>query len=496
MPAFQPLPLPPPPPPPAGDSRRSAVSARRPPALPPPPRQDTATRNAIGADAIGQRAGFAKFRIGDELGRGGVGTVQLAEDLELRRELAIKILHRPDDSVAVEHFIEEAQITGQLQHPNIVPVHEMGVDDRGRPWLAMKRIEGESLASWIERRAGRPLTADALTTIIDIFRRVCDAVAFAHDRGVMHRDLKPANVMVGHHGEVLVVDWGLARPISSSAASAGASSSSAELPLRPFSRAATAHGSARHSRITSSRRESADNLTVDGDIKGTPAYMPPEQASGDVDRMDERADIFALGGVLYCMLTCENPYSGDSPLQVLANAYSHKLLAPRDRQPSRRIPADLDAIVMKAMAASPRQRYRRVADLVADLQAFETHMPVSARRALLAGRMVKFTRRHPVGVLGTALALLFISIAGAVIGGLVAMAESAARVAAEQRRVAEDATRRAHEEATQRREAEVKALVAEGKLDALARLLDVQLNQQKEDALDRFNDEFAALRAE
>ncbi|MGE0434811.1 MAG: serine/threonine-protein kinase, partial [Planctomycetota bacterium] len=333
--------------------------------------------------------GFARFRLGDELGRGGIGVVRLAEDTDLNRELAIKLLQRADDAADVSRFIEEAQITAQLEHPNIVPVHELGRDAQGRPWLAMKRIAGQSLADMIRAEAAgggasRPLRAEDTNRIIALFNKVADALAFAHSRGVVHRDIKPHNVMVGEFGEVLLVDWGLARPLD--APDAGAR------PVRSSRRAAP--------------RADDSALSMDGDVFGTPAYMAPEQADGRVSEVDERSDIFSLGGVLYHMLTLEPPYPGRSAAEVLGRALRHHLAPPRRRAPRRGIPRELEAIVLKAMAARPADRYQRVADMQADLAAWQSLRPTTAWRPGPIARAIRLVRRHPMTSVTAALLLM------------------------------------------------------------------------------------------
>ncbi|MGE0433494.1 MAG: tetratricopeptide repeat protein [Planctomycetota bacterium] len=356
-------------PPPAPPTRPAAASADE-PTVPASTR-----RPPMPAHAPPATTAFGKFRVGDELGRGGMGTVRLAEDCELGRELAVKLLQHTDAG-SVEQFIEEAQITSQLQHPNIVPVYELGRDAQGRPWLAMKRIEGQSLAdriaAWHRPGASRPDAA----TMLGIFLKVCDAVAFAHSRGVVHRDIKPANIMVGAYGEVLLVDWGLARPLDAEATS------------RP---------------VRSSRRAGGTQLTIDGDIFGTPGYMPPEQADGRTDEIDERSDIFSLGGVLYAMLTGHAPYEGRNTTDTLSRAARRQLVPPRRRNPAARIPKELQAIVLKAMAADKADRYATADELQADLVAWQSYRPTTAWRSGLVGRAARWTRRHPtaslVGVL-------------------------------------------------------------------------------------------------
>ncbi len=250
-------------------------------------------------------AGMDKFDLGEMLGEGGLSTVFAAHDRGLLREVAVKFI-RADDLAAQLRFIEEGQITAQLQHPNIVPIYEIGADANGRVFLAMKRVVGSTLADAIRAAWGRQkggtnvgLSDAALRRLLEMFLKVCDAVAFAHAKGVIHRDLKPENVMVGEFGEVLVMDWGLAKAIGKPHTDSVAVPNSVPRPREsnaPDTQVASIRGGDR-------------GLTVAGTVIGTPAYMPPEQAIGSAD-LDVRADVYALGGILYTILTQRLPMRG------------------------------------------------------------------------------------------------------------------------------------------------------------------------------------------
>ncbi|MGE0432592.1 MAG: serine/threonine-protein kinase, partial [Planctomycetota bacterium] len=215
------------------------------------------------ADRPGQ---LGRYHVRGELGRGGMGAVLRAFDRDIRREVAVKVmLPGTGDRVARARFLTEGQVTGQLEHPNIVPVHELGLDADGRMFIAMRLVRGRSLRQVLKAAAADPGTFP-LVQRLDVFRKVCDAVAFAHSRGVIHRDLKPDNVMVGHFGEVQVMDWGLARLLD--APDPADRAGLAPKDMAPDGVEVDDDGTAR---------------TLDGQIVGTPAYMPPEQVEGDRD---------------------------------------------------------------------------------------------------------------------------------------------------------------------------------------------------------------------
>ena len=241
------------------------------------------------------------------LGRGGMGSVHRVRDRRLGRTLALKIIHaqalnRPG---LVSRFLEEAQATAQLQHPNIVPVYDMGEMPDGRVWFTMQEVTGETLEQAIRRRNDVPDEHEAarrsgwtLRRLVAALAQICDAMDYAHRRGVVHRDIKPANIMLGAHGEVLVLDWGLAKIF--------------DRPDSVWTSAATAADSVRTARGTMSVFQ-----TRAGAVAGTPAYMSPEQANGDLESIDARTDIYALGALLYELLAGRAPYTGHDGLAVL-----------------------------------------------------------------------------------------------------------------------------------------------------------------------------------
>jgi tetratricopeptide (TPR) repeat protein len=246
-----------------------------------------------------------RYQVLGEIARGGVGVVLKGHDVDLGRDVAMKVLRdeHAKNSDVVQRFVEEAQIGGQLQHPGIVPVYELGAREDGRPYFAMKLVKGRTLSALLAER--KDVAADRAKFVSD-FERVCQTVAYAHSRGVIHRDIKPSNVMVGAFGEVQVVDWGLAKVLRQG----GVADERRAKPAPEVSVIATV------------RTGSVGSESVVGSVLGTPAYMPPEQARGMVDSLDEKSDVFSLGAVLCEILTGKPPYACDSTrlLQAAAKA--------------------------------------------------------------------------------------------------------------------------------------------------------------------------------
>lgn len=281
------------------------------------------------------------FELQQEIGFGGMGVVFRARDLMMDREVAIKVLQSkfsPDSSVA-HRFLDEARITGQLQHPGIPAVYQVGTLQDNRPFLAMKLIKGETLEKkWKD---------GTLEDKLGIFEAVAQAVGYAHARGVIHRDLKPANIMIGAFGEVQVMDWGLAKVL-------GTTSTSAQTQIDSDTRMATE---------IRTLRDSDGNYTQAGSILGTPAYMSPEQAAGELDKIDARSDVFGLGGILCFMLIGKPPFSGENAEQIRLNAMRgkmeevHVLLS--------RLPEDPEVISLcrRCLAFEPQDRFSQANEI-------------------------------------------------------------------------------------------------------------------------------------
>ena len=361
-----------------------------------------------------------RYIIQNEIARGGMGAVLRAIDCDIRREVAVKYLLDQSDSKKKARFVEEAQITGQLEHPNIVPIHELGVDSQKRLFFAMKMVKGQSLAQVLDLLRANPRSAESafsLGRLLNIFVSVCNALAYSHSCGVVHRDLKPANIMIGDFGEVYVMDWGLAKVCSGKGPEAGLPASVA-VPSgqRNAARAADPASSvpsvntSRSSKVETSRQPDAD-LTQEGAVLGTPVYMPPEQAVGRVQTIDQRSDVYSLGAILYEMLTLQPPIDKEGGyMAILMRVAEGDVVSPEQRNPQRakagKIPRELSAIAMKALAKNPQDRYPNVESLRRDIERFQEGRSVSAKDDTLREAVWKLAKRNKGFSVGAATALL------------------------------------------------------------------------------------------
>ncbi len=311
----------------------------------------------------------------DEFARGGLGRIIRAKDTRTGRIVAIKEMLSSTEDAALR-FAREAMITANLQHPAIVPVYEVGRWTNGQPFYAMKLVSGRPLDQVIATTK----TIDDRLALVSHVLAVADALAYAHGERVIHRDLKPHNVLVGAHGETVVIDWGLARRLDEK-----------ENP-------ASSH------RVISA----VPGQTYVGAIMGTPAYMPPEQARGV--RVDERADVYAIGAILYHLLAGKAPYAGKTLDELLARVKEGKLARLTTVDPS--IPADLAAIVERAMAREPAERYSSAADLAADVRRFTTGQLVSAHRYTRMQRLGRFVSRNRAAVVIASAAIITGAVGG------------------------------------------------------------------------------------
>jgi len=399
----------------------------------------------------------SRYKLIGEIARGGMGAILKVWDEDLRRELAMKVVlgrgdkdgSRPStpatdvDPKALGRFLEEAQITGQLDHPGIVPVHELGLNSEGGVYFTMRLVKGRDL-SQIFRLVFKEEEGWNTTRALGVLLKVSEAMAFAHDKHVIHRDLKPANIMVGRFGEVYVMDWGLARVI--------ATSEPHDLRVRGVG-SVDKHKS---SVILTERRAGVSMtmdsalFTMDGDVVGTPAYMSPEQARGKISELDARTDVYAAGAMLYHLLARRMPYA---PADGKITAFD-VLMAAREGPPqplielNAHVPGELVAITEKAMAREPGERYADMEELGEDLRAYLEHRVVKAYETGAVAELKKWVSRNK-GLASASAAAVMLLIAGlATSSTLFFKAERNAELAEQRRILADESASIAQKSAT------------------------------------------------
>lgn len=486
----------------------------------------------------------------DNFAHGGLGNLWRAEDKAIRREVAFKeLLPRAlKNPVHVERFVEEAQITGQLEHPGIIPIYDVGFQENGTPYYAMKLVRGGNMEVAIEAMhklpSGSPERQLAFNRLLRQFIAVCQAVGFAHDKGVLHRDLKPLNVMLGEFGETLVLDWGLAKlvdligeqMISSDRSSRttpngepfvddGESevatimtdpSTNTGATREPDSRfphnspdleatqAVTARWPAEKNpgppksgprnagnntfnattaTATGQRRiqtgmRSAGSATIMGQVMGTPAYMSPEQALGQIDELDSRTDIYSLGGILYKLLSNQQPVGRGRVQEVLDKVILGLIPPPRTIDPT--IPKPLEAICLKAMSKDKMARYPKALDVAADVEAWLADQPVSAYPDRWHTRLRRWSKRHRTLVVSSTATIVVLI--GSIFFVLQAAANRLSRQRSEVRSKIADA--RAFQNRSDFGEAERLLNVAKGIVDSEPKLIAER---------DEINSQFAEL---
>ncbi|MES1187051.1 MAG: serine/threonine-protein kinase [Myxococcales bacterium] len=309
-----------------------------------------------------------RIQVRGEVGRGAMGQVLLGFDTKLRREMALKVTHLPRGEIPrqlLARFVEEAQVNAQLEHPNIVPVHDLGLDPSGRAYFSMKLVRGRSLEDILTARLNgdeATLAAFGLRRLLDVFLQVCLAMEYAHARGVIHRDLKPANVMIGDFGEVAVMDWGVAKLKE---IAAGVSTEAEALAAEhEFIDSLDAGPVSAPGPVTSVRAQTKAWQTHDGVVLGTPHYMSPEQARGLA--VDDRSDLYSLGTMLYEILCGQVPFDHEDPAVVVRRVILENPKPPSAHDPS--VPSALETLVMRLLAKEPQERGLPLADVRAHIQ--------------------------------------------------------------------------------------------------------------------------------
>ncbi len=398
----------------------------------------------------------AKYRVVRFHAKGGLGEVLVAQDEQLRRQVAIKRIlgDRTTDSSRRQRFLREAAITGQLDHPGVVSILNVGEDETGNPCYAMKFIDGKSLDQYArelhepfesrQRTDGRNrhyFQSHVLRPLLSRFISVCNTIAFAHSRGIIHRDLKPANIMLGDFGATYVVDWGLARTSKPGRKPAE---------FEPAIAAGFSETILTGHSLTADDEASiaSETLTRTGTVMGTPAYMSPEQAAGDAFQVGPQSDIYCLGATLYFLLTGRAPIVSSEGMKWLDQLKSGTFPKPRSVNPL--VPAALESICLKAMELAPGDRYATASDLRSDIELWLADEPVSAHSDSLPTQLARFSRRHRAWTFAILLATSVIAV-GAVISTILVNYQI---------RIATIAKEQAEQSASAERQARTTALAA------------------------------------
>lgn len=336
--------------------------------------------------------GETKYRLLEKFSRGGMGTIYLAEDTQLQRKVALKVLHTPDASGELSaRMLREARVIAQLEHPSIVPVHDVGELPDGRVFYVMKFVQGLRLDQHAQAE-------NALPNRLRVFQKVCEAVAFAHANGVIHRDLKPENIMVGAFGEVLVMDWGLAKIVAEyREREAGSEIGDSQID-DGSSRGKDNESNIQHPAssiqlpATSNQQPAASgqHQTLHGTIMGTPAYMAPEQKRGDIAQIDQRSDIYALGAILKFLLT------GHSKAGLAQKDFSSSTInsSASPVLSGAKTPKQLAAICAQAMAEDKEQRYASAQALAGDIERFLNGLAVSSYKENVFEKILRWLKQY------------------------------------------------------------------------------------------------------
>jgi serine/threonine protein kinase len=338
-------------------------------------------------------SGWSRFSTCHPIAGGGCGKICVSNDGQLNRQVVIKKIN-PEllNSQAIKRFLSEARITAQLEHPGIAPVYELGVDDQGLPFYAMKQLSGKTLTQYLSELTAMPNGRKKDRTQRELLQRllsVCQTMAFAHQRGVIHRDLKPDNIMLGQFGETTVVDWGLAR-------SGQCSEKSSPTTMSDPSPSYPAHVAA--------VPDSTGALTVQGMVMGTAAYMSPEQAQGMNDRVDQRSDVFSLGVILFELMTGHSPFAAHSLPKTIEN-----VIACNRNELARRLhscPRPLAWICLKSMSPSPEDRYESANELAQDLQSCLAGQPIAGLNESCFEMLDRWASNHRTAFRGLLVTLL------------------------------------------------------------------------------------------
>jgi WD40 repeat protein/serine/threonine protein kinase len=361
-----------------------------------------------------------RYRVLRSLARGGLGEVFVALDTELNREVALKLIQEQfaGSEQSRGRFVLEAEVTGGLEHPGIVPVHGLGQLSDGRPYYTMRLVRGESLGQAIqtfwksERLRRRPARSVARLQLLRRFLDVCNVVSYAHSRGVIHRDIKPTNILLGPYGETLLVDWGLAKVVGRNEMGRGAAGEGLKPPTA-----------------------SASIESVAGTVIGTPQFMSPEQAAGRIEEVGPASDVYGLGATLYCLLTGKPPLHDLDVARALSRAQRGQIEAPY--LVNRHVPRALEAICVKAMALKPADRYSSARDLANDLEHWMADEPISFYREPISTRLTRWGRRHRTAAV--AMGVLLVTAVLGLTAGTLLLSRANTRTDRQRRRAEESA---------------------------------------------------------
>ena len=301
-----------------------------------------------------------------QINAGGMKSILSSQDLATDRQVAMAVLHKPKNKEAIDAFIREARIGASLEHPNIVPIYDLGLNDEGEPYFIMKKLSGQTLRDLLQldQTAKPSFSKQELFRLLDIFLKVCDAIAYAHHQGIVHLDLKPSNIQIDDYGQVQVCDWGLALELSSEILSI-------------------------EDNIEETNATPITHETLDGRIMGSPGFMAPEQVSSESGSRGVATDIYALGALLYCILTKRTPIQADSLQSLIDKTLKGEINPNHDT-----CPKALMAVALKAMSLEPSERYLSVNDLVTEIHAFQQYLPTRAEKPNTLERISYYLRRH------------------------------------------------------------------------------------------------------